>query len=194
MRQTFSKPGGFLMPHPPRDSRRFHTASARAEFTVSSIEALQIPPGHLVLQTLRSHDQYNTTIYGLSDRYRGIEGSRRVVFVNPSDIEELGYQEGALVDLVTHWSGDLHLRRAGSFRIVAYQTPRGSAAAYYPETNPLVPLDLDSTALGSNTPTSKSVIIRLVSVGATASATEGEQEPVGADDATKSYPEEEYPS
>jgi len=72
-----SKPGGFLMPHPPRDSRRFHTASGRAEFTVSSIEALQIPPGHLVLQTLRSHDQYNTTIYGLSDRYRGIEGSRR---------------------------------------------------------------------------------------------------------------------
>ena len=100
-----SKPGGFVMPHPPRDSRSFHTASGRAEFTVSSIEALQIPPGHLVLQTLRSHDQYNTTIYGFSDRYRGIEGSRRVVFVNPSDIEELGYQEGALVDLVTHWPG-----------------------------------------------------------------------------------------
>ena len=112
------------------------------------------------------------------------------MFVNPSDIEELGYQEGALVDLLTHWSGDLHLRRAGSFRIVAYQTPRGSAAAYYPETNPLVPLD--STALGSNTPTSKSIIIRLVSVGTTASVTEGEQEPVGADDATKGYPEEEY--
>ena len=185
-----SRPGGFVMPHPPRDSRRFHTASGRAEFTVSSIEALQIPPGRLVLQTLRSHDQYNTTIYGLSDRYRGIEGGRRVVFVNPSDIEELGYQEGALVDLVTHWPGDLHVRRAASFRIVAYQTPRGSAAAYYPETNPLVPLD--STALGSNTPTSKSVIIRLVPVGTTASVTEGVQEPVGADDAYKSYPEEEY--
>jgi molybdopterin-dependent oxidoreductase alpha subunit len=185
-----SEPGGFVMPHPPRDSRRFDTASGRAEFTVSSIEALQIPPDHLVLQTLRSHDQYNTTIYGFSDRYRGIEGSRRVVFVNPSDIQELGYQEGDLVDLVTHWPGDRHVRRAESFRIVAYQTPRGSAAAYYPETNRLVPLD--STALGSNTPTSKSVIIRLVSVGTTASVTEGEQEPVGADDAYKSYPEEEY--
>jgi formate dehydrogenase major subunit len=185
-----SKPGGFVMPHPPRDSRTFQTASGRAEFTVSSIEALQIPPGHLVLQTLRSHDQYNTTIYGLSDRYRGIEGGRRVVFVNPSDIEELGYQEGDLVDLVTHWPGDRHVRRAASFRIVAYQTPRGSAAAYYPETNPLVPLD--STALGSNTPTSKSVIIRLVSVGTTASVTDGEMESVGADDANKSYPEEEY--
>ena len=75
------------------------------------------------------------------------------------DIEELGFHDGDIVDLVTHWEGDDHVRRAQAFRIVAYQTPRGSAAAYYPETNPLVPLD--STAVGSNTPTSKSVIIRL---------------------------------
>ena len=75
------RPGGFVLPHPPRDSRTFHTASGRAEFTVSPIEPLEVPPGHLVLQTLRSHDQFNTTIYGLSDRYRGIEGGRRVVFV-----------------------------------------------------------------------------------------------------------------
>jgi molybdopterin-dependent oxidoreductase alpha subunit len=154
-----SRPGGYLLPHPPRDSRTFPTESGRAEFTVSTIEALQVPPGHLILQTLRSHDQFNTTIYGFSDRYRGIEGGRRVVFVNPRDISELGFQDGEIVDLVTHWEGDDHVRRAQSFRIVAYQTPRGSAAAYYPETNPLVPLD--STAAGSNTPTSKSVIIRL---------------------------------
>jgi formate dehydrogenase major subunit len=113
----------------------------------------------LILQTLRSHDQFNTTIYGFSDRYRGIAGGRRVVFVNPRDIDELGFQDGEIVDLVTHWEGDDHLRRVEAFRIVAYQTPRGSAAAYYPETNPLVPLD--STALGSNCPTSKSVVIRL---------------------------------
>jgi len=154
-----SRPGGFLLPHPPRDSRTFPTDSGRAEFTVSTIEALQVPPGHLILQTLRSHDQFNTTIYGFSDRYRGIEGGRRVVFVNPRDIEELGFQDGEIVDLVTLWDGDDHLRRVQAFRIVSYQTPRGSAAAYYPETNPLVPLD--STAVASNTPTSKSVIIRL---------------------------------
>jgi formate dehydrogenase major subunit len=154
-----SRPGGYLLPHPPRDSRTFPTASGRAEFTVSTIEALQVPPNHLILQTLRSHDQFNTTIYGYSDRYRGIEGARHVVFVNPRDISELGFHDGEIVDLVTHWEGDDHVRRAQAFRIVAYQTPRGSAAAYYPETNPLVPLD--STAAGSNTPTSKSVIIRL---------------------------------
>ena len=154
-----SRPGGFVMEHPPRDQRRFPTKSGRAEFTVSTIEALQVPPGHLILQTLRSHDQFNTTIYGFSDRYRGIEGGRRVVFVNPRDIEELGFHDGDMVDLVTRWAGDDHLRRAPAFRIVAYQTPRGTAAAYFPETNALVPLD--STAVGSNTPTSKSVIIRL---------------------------------
>jgi formate dehydrogenase major subunit len=154
-----SRPGGYVLPHPPRDSRTFPTQSGRAEFTVSTIEALQVPPGHLILQTIRSHDQFNTTIYGLSDRYRGIEGGRRVVFVNPRDIAELGFHDGAVVDLVTHWEGDDRVRRARAFRIVAYQTPRGSAAAYYPETNPLVPLD--STAAASNCPTSKSVIIRL---------------------------------
>jgi anaerobic selenocysteine-containing dehydrogenase len=122
----------------------------------------------------------STTIYGFSDRYRGIEGGRRVVFVNPRDIEELGFRDGEIVDLVTHWEGDDHIRRAQDFRIVAYQTPRGSAAAYYPETNPLVPLD--STALGSNTPTSKSVIIRLERSGTGESESTGGQEPVGADD------------
>jgi formate dehydrogenase major subunit len=139
-----------------------------------------VPLRHLILQTVRSHDQFNTTIYGFSDRYRGIEGGRRVVFVNPRDIEELGFHDGDIVDLVTHWAGDDHVRRVQAFRIVAYQTPRGTAAAYYPETNPLVPLD--STAVGSNTPTSKSVIIRLQRPGTVQSTQAGDQEPVGADD------------
>jgi formate dehydrogenase major subunit len=182
-----SKPGGFVMPHPPRDSRRFPTKSGRAEFTVSAIQALQVPPQHLILQSIRSHDQFNTTIYGFSDRYRGVEGGRRVVFVNPGDIEELGFRDGDIVDLVTHWEGDDHVRRARDFRIVAYQTPRGSAAAYYPETNPLVPLD--STAVGSNTPTSKSVIIRLERSGSPGSVQAGGQQQVGADDHHKSDPE-----
>src|SRR6185312_11869266 len=112
------KPGGFLLPHPPRDTRTFPTKSGRGEFVVSPIEALQVPPGHLVLQTLRSHDQFNTTIYGLSDRYRGVEGGRRVVFLHREDILALGFDNGDLVDLVTHWDGDDHLRCAPSFRIV----------------------------------------------------------------------------
>ena len=182
-----SKPGGFVMPHPPRDSRTFPTKSGRAEFTVSAIEALQVPPHHLILQSIRSHDQFNTTIYGFSDRYRGVEGGRRVVFINPGDIEELGFHDGDIVDLVTHWEGDDHLRRARDFRIVTYQTPRGSAAAYYPEANSLVPLD--STAVGSNTPTSKSVIIRLERSGAAGSVETGGQQRVGADDRHKSDPE-----
>ena len=146
------------------------------------------PPGHLVLQTLRSRDQFNTTIYGLSDRYRGIEGGRRVVFVNPADITELGFADGDLVDLVTRWTDDHHERRASAFRIVAYQTPRGCAAAYYPETNALVPLD--STAAGSNTPTSKSIIVALIRPGTRPGATsQGGQRPAGTGDGDKHDPQ-----
>ncbi|WP_395725903.1 FdhF/YdeP family oxidoreductase [Nakamurella sp.] len=157
------RPGGFVMPHPPRDSRTFPTRSGRAEFAVSTIEAIQAPPGHLVLQTLRSHDQCNTTIYGLSDRYRGIEGGRKVIFLNKADIAAGGFADGQLVDIETHWPDDEVVRCVRAFRIVCYDTPAGSAAAYYPETSPLIPLD--STALESNTPTSKSVIVRLMPAG-----------------------------
>ena len=185
---SVDRPGGFVLPHPPRDSRTFPTRSGKAEFTTSPIETLDVPPGHLVLQTLRSHDQFNTTIYGLSDRYRGIEGGRRVVFVHPDDLKDLGYASGETVDLVTHWPGDDRRRTAQGFRIVSYQTPRGCAAAYYPETNPLVPLD--STAVGSNTPTSKSVVIRLERPGSGGGAeSSGGQDAVGADEGHKSRPQ-----
>ncbi|MCW0213449.1 MAG: hypothetical protein OJJ54_08820, partial [Pseudonocardia sp.] len=157
------RPGGYLMPHPPRDSRTFDTGSGRAEFAASPIELLQVPPGHVVLQTLRSHDQFNTTIYGLSDRYRGVEGGRRVVFLHREDITALGFSNGDMVDLVTRWDDDDIERCAREFRIVEYDTPRGSAAAYYPETNPLVPLD--SIAVSSNQPAYKSVIVSLVPAG-----------------------------
>lgn len=152
-----AEPGGFVLPHPPRDSRTFPTAEGAAVFTSSPLDVLDAPEDRLLLQTLRSHDQFNTTIYGLDDRYRGVKGGRRVVFVNPDDIVSLGFTDGDLVDLVGEWRGEE--RRAGQFRIVAYDQPRGCAAAYYPETNPLVPLD--STAAGSNCPTSKGVIVRL---------------------------------
>ena len=150
---------GFVLPHPPRDRRAFDTPTGHAQFSVSALELLEVPPGHLVLQTMRSHDQFNTTIYGLSDRYRGIEGGRQVVLLNGHDLEAQGLRDGDHVDIVAHWPGDDIDRRVRGFRVVDYATPRGTAAAYYPETNPLVPLD--SVAEHSNTPTSKSVIVRL---------------------------------
>jgi molybdopterin-dependent oxidoreductase alpha subunit len=155
------RPGGFALPHPPRDRREFPTATGRARFTVNPLDVLEVPPGHLLLQTVRSHDQFNTTIYGLDDRYRGIRAGRRVVFVNPDDLAALGLADGEHVDLVSVWSDGE--RRAEDFRIVAYKTARGCAAAYFPETNVLVPLD--SVAKVSNTPVSKSVVVRLESRG-----------------------------
>ncbi|MGB6183048.1 MAG: FdhF/YdeP family oxidoreductase, partial [Rhodococcus sp. (in: high G+C Gram-positive bacteria)] len=119
------RPGGFVLPHPPRDSRTFETDSGLGQFAVSPIEALQVPPKHLLLQTFRSHDQFNTTIYGLSDRYRGIEGGRRVIFMHRGDIAELGFRDGDHVDITTRWEGDDNVRRAENFRIVEYATPKG---------------------------------------------------------------------
>jgi formate dehydrogenase major subunit len=156
--EKVDQPGGFTLPHPPRDSRTFTTEPGKAVFTVSPIEVLDVPDGRLLLQTIRSHDQFNTTIYGLSDRYRGIEGGRRVVFVHPDDIAALGFEEGDLVDIVSEWK-DGSERQVPMFRIVGYDQPRGCAAAYYPEANPLVPLE--HTAEGSNQPAYKSVIVRL---------------------------------
>lgn len=151
-------PGGFTLPNGPRDSRTFKTATGKAMFTANELEYPHVPEGRLILQTLRSHDQYNTTIYGKDDRYRGIKDGRRVVFVNPSDLTALGFADGDMVDLVSEWKDGVE-RRSERYRVVSYSTPAGCAAAYYPETNVLVPLD--STADVSGTPTSKSVIIRL---------------------------------
>jgi molybdopterin-dependent oxidoreductase alpha subunit len=155
----------FFLPNGPRDDRRFATADGKARFTVNPLEYPVIPPGRLLLQTLRSHDQYNTTIYGKDDRYRGIHNGRRVVLVNVEDIRQFGLADGEIVDLVSEWTradGSVEERRAKEFRIVAYDTPRGNAAAYYPETNVLVPLD--SVADVSGTPTSKGVIVRLARI------------------------------
>ncbi|HLS50306.1 MAG TPA: molybdopterin dinucleotide binding domain-containing protein, partial [Actinomycetaceae bacterium] len=156
--ERIDAPGGFRLPHRPHERREFDTPSGRAHFTVNELWWQDVPEGRLLLQTIRSHDQYNTTVYGPDDRYRGITGGRRVVLVNPEDIARLGFAEGDIVDLVSEFSDGVE-RRAPSFRVVAYDTARQCAAAYFPETNVLVPLD--STAKESNTPTSKSVIIRL---------------------------------
>jgi molybdopterin-dependent oxidoreductase alpha subunit len=153
---------GFVLPHPPRDELRFPTATGRARLSVNRLEPIRTGPGRLLLQSMRSHDQYNTTIYGLNDRYRGVKGGRRVVLIHPDDLEERGLSDGDHVDLVSEW--DDGERRAERFRATSYPTARGCAAAYFPEANALVPLD--STAEGSNTPTSKSIVIRLEPSGA----------------------------
>ncbi|MFE0456029.1 FdhF/YdeP family oxidoreductase [Streptomyces sp. NPDC058914] len=155
--QRVRQPGGFMLPRAPRDTRTFPTSNGKAHFTVNPPTAQEVPPGHLLLTTVRSHDQFNTTVYGFDDRYRGIKGGRRVVFLNQDDLRDLHLHDGDLVDLVSvNPDGE---RRAPGFRAVRYPTPRGCAAAYYPETNVLVALD--ATAETSNTPVSKSIVIRV---------------------------------
>ncbi|ABM07025.1 FdhF/YdeP family oxidoreductase [Paenarthrobacter aurescens] len=149
---------GFVLPHGPRDSRTFPTATGKAMFSVNELETIVIPRGRLLLQTVRSHDQFNTTTYTLNDRYRGIKKGRMVLLVNPSDLAELGFEDGGYVDV--HSEADDGVDRVlPQLRLVSYPSARGCAAAYYPEANVLVPLD--STAEESNTPASKSVMIRL---------------------------------
>ncbi|MEU3699906.1 FdhF/YdeP family oxidoreductase [Streptomyces griseoviridis] len=153
------RPGGIRLPNPVNEGV-FGTESGKALFTRNDWQMPRVPEGHLLLQTLRSHDQWNTVPYTTDDRYRGIHGSRRVVMVNPDDLTELGLADGQRVDLVSVWSDDVE-RRAAGFTVVAYPSARGCAAAYYPETNVLVPLD--SVADISNQPASKGVVVRLES-------------------------------
>ena len=145
-------PNGFELPNPPRDKAEFNTASGLAEFTLHDLPDL-VPRhgGSHIMMTLRSHDQYNTTIYGLEDRYRGVKGNRRVVFMNGEEMAERGWKTGHRVDLIGHWKGEE--RRSDGWLLVPYAIPKGNLASYFPEANVLVPLD--STAAVSNTPTSK---------------------------------------
>ncbi|ODC04547.1 CbbBc protein [Terasakiispira papahanaumokuakeensis] len=158
------QPRGFWLVNPGA-RRKFPTDNGKAHFSADPLPAqvlhqqLSQKEGWLTLQTMRSHDQYNTTIYGYNDRYRGVEGQRRVIFINRDDLQRLKFKAGDFVDLIGDESDGIS-RRAEAFRIVEYDTPTGCAAAYYPETNPLIPLD--SVGVKSNTPNSKSVAIRLV--------------------------------
>ncbi len=146
--------GGFYMPNPPRE-RKFSTAAGKALFKASRLNTIDLPPGRLMLTTIRSHDQFNTTIYGLDDRYRGIDGHRRVIFMNAADIEKYGLTPGQSVD-ITSYFGDRE-REVRGFTVVKYEIPVDCAAAYFPEANPLIPLE--SVAKRSFTPTSKCVVI-----------------------------------
>jgi molybdopterin-dependent oxidoreductase alpha subunit len=150
------EPGGFYLHNPPHEGT-FPTETGKARFISSKLEPIEVPEGRLLLTTIRSHNQFNTTIYDYSDRYRGIEGERRVVFLNGEDIAEQGLKKGQVVNLTSHFDdGERHVNR---FIVVPYPIPKGCAAAYFPEANPLVPLG--SQAKRSETPASKSIIISI---------------------------------
>ena len=147
-------PGGFYLPNGVKQ-RRFDTASGKAEITVNPLRPIQLKDDQLLLQTFRSHDQFNTTIYGTNDRYRGIKNERRVIFMNSEDMQSRGLVAEQPVDITSHFEGET--RTAELFLVIPYETPRGCAAAYYPEANVLVPIA--SQAIQSGTPTSKSIIV-----------------------------------
>jgi len=152
------QPGGFYLPNAPREGK-FKTKKHgdKAAFSITALPVHKLADDEYIMMTIRSHDQFNTTIYGLEDRYRGIHNERRVIFMNEKDIAKCGFKTGEKVDLVNHHGGVTRVARL--FVIVAYNIPEGNTATYYPETNVLVPID--SVAEGSNTPTSKLIVIKI---------------------------------
>jgi anaerobic selenocysteine-containing dehydrogenase len=145
----------FYLPNDARDKRKFNNGIGKAKFIVSPIQRLALERGHYLMMTIRSHDQFNTTIYGLDDRYRGVFNGRRVIFMNADDVREAGLQQGQIVDLTSHFGGEERVAR--HFQVAPFPIPRGCTATYFPEANVLVPIG--SAADRSNTPTSKSVDI-----------------------------------
>jgi len=149
-------PGGFYLPNPPREGK-FNTPDGRAHFSAHALETIKVEPGKMLLTSIRSHDQFNTTIYGFKDRYRGIDGGRHVVFMNADDIAAQSLEAGQPVDITSYYTDGE--RTIKGFTIVPYKIPKGCVAAYFPEANALVPLG--SVAERSGTPTSKSIIVSL---------------------------------
>ena len=147
---------GFALPNGPSE-RRFTTKTGRANFIVHGLPQIPLAENQLLMMTIRSHDQYNTTVYDLNDRYRGIHNFRRVVLMHREDMGARGVDEGDRVDIVSHFQGTT--RRAPGFVCVPYDVPRGCVATYFPEANVLVPLE--SFAAKSQTPTSKSVVVTI---------------------------------
>jgi anaerobic selenocysteine-containing dehydrogenase len=154
--QRVRHPAGFYLPNTARE-RLFKTSDGKARFTVHNLPAQELNSGQFLMMTIRSHDQFNTSVYSLNDRYRGISNGRRVVFLNEADIRAAGLRPRQQVDLVSHFAGEE--RVAQGFTIVPYDIPRRCAATYFPEANVLVPIG--SVAEKSNTPASKSVVISI---------------------------------
>jgi molybdopterin-dependent oxidoreductase alpha subunit len=152
-------PGGFALPNGTRD-REFNTPNKKAQFTVNEIPKTSLEKDHFIMMTIRTHDQYNTTIYGMDDRYRGIYNERRVILMNPSDIKENGFKQEQIVNLTSFFNGEE--RKANNFKIIEYNIPKGCVASYFPETNVLV--SINSVAKTSNTPVSKFIEVGISSV------------------------------
>jgi anaerobic selenocysteine-containing dehydrogenase len=152
--------GFFYLPNPARE-RVFRTSTGKAKLTACGIPKHDLAPGELLMTTVRSHDQFNTAVYGLDDRYRGVWGGRRVIFVHPEDLAAMGLADGQWVDITSHFEGET--RTAHRFRAVAYPIARRSAASYFPEANVLVPVR--SVAAESNQPAHKCVRITLRASG-----------------------------
>ena len=150
-------PEGFALPNAPRDERRFDTSDGKARFTTHVLPEMSVEGDQYVMMTLRSHDQYNTTIYGLHDRYRGIHGHRRVVLMNAEDMVQRGWKTRQIVNITSHFNDEE--RHSERWMVIPYDIPRGNLATYFPEANSLVPLH--STAAVSNTPTSKWIVCSL---------------------------------
>jgi molybdopterin-dependent oxidoreductase alpha subunit len=150
-------PEGFALPNAPRDERRFDTSDGKALFTTHVLPEMSVEGNQYVMMTLRSHDQYNTTIYGLHDRYRGIHGHRRVVLMNAEDMVQRGWKTRQIVNITSHFNDEE--RHSERWMVIPYDIPRGNLATYFPEANSLVPLH--STAAVSNTPTSKWIVCSL---------------------------------
>jgi anaerobic selenocysteine-containing dehydrogenase len=152
------QPGGFYLPNPVRE-RQWVVPGGKAKIKTHALDCVTTSAGQLVLQTFRSHDQFNTTVYGLNDRYRGIGNERRVIFMNPDDMKSRSISPVSPVDITSHFQGEE--RHARRFLAIPYDLPAGSCAAYFPEANVLVPIG--SFADISLTPTSKSVIVTVTS-------------------------------
>jgi anaerobic selenocysteine-containing dehydrogenase len=150
------KPGGFYLPNGAREGK-FKTSDAKAHFTVNDMPDISLNEDEFLMMTIRSHDQYNTTIYGLNDRYRGLKHERRVVLINPEDLQKFGWESGRKVDIVSNYDGIR--REAKGFILVKYDIPQGCLGTYFPEANTIIPVN--RFAHTSRTPISKSVVVKL---------------------------------
>jgi molybdopterin-dependent oxidoreductase alpha subunit len=159
--QRVRQVGGFYLPNGARHNE-YKTDTGKAKFTVNAIPKRDLKPGQLILMTLRAHDQFNSTIYALDDRYRGVHNERRVIFMNAQDMQERALEPRTIVDITGHHEGEQRL--AKHFVVIQYDIPRGCCATYYPEGNVLVPIT--STARESNQPTSKYVIVTVARAAA----------------------------
>lgn len=152
-----SKGSGFYLPNNAREADFSKLPGGKAQFSICKLPEHKLKPNEFILMTVRSHDQFNTTIYGMNDRYRGVHGERRVVFMNPKDMESMDLKSEQVVDLISSYEGKE--RMAEKFKVIPYNIPSGNLCAYFPETNILVPIDLYADK--SNTPVSKSIIVQI---------------------------------